>query len=234
MESLMTTTAVQPASRWPHRMAVLVVCATFPLIWIGGLVTTTGAGMAFPRWLTIDGHFFLLYPLHHWAKGPWDQFIEHGHRLPAVAVGLLTILLAIVLWRCESRRWVRWLGVAAVGGVCFQGLLGGLRVELNKQTLAMIHGCFGPLFFALTVAVAVFTSRWWRRAVEMHAQPGDARLLRLALATTALAYVQLAVGAWLRHLGASATGDVFRVAVLFHLVLAAAVVGHALYLGHVV
>jgi cytochrome c oxidase assembly protein subunit 15 len=229
------TIAVSP---WPHRLAVLLVCATFPLIWIGGLVTTTGAGMAFPRWLTIDGRFFAFYSLERWLGGLWDQFIEHGHRLSAIAVGLLTLLLAAVIWRCEPRRWVRWLGLAAVAGVCFQGLLGGLRVELNRQTLAMVHGCVAPLFLALCVAIAVFTSRWWQ------AGPGpstaqtmslrDSRLLlRLSVATAMLAYLQLILGAWLRHLAAGSTGEAFRMVVVFHLVLAAAVAGHALYLAHV-
>ncbi len=241
----------QSDSPWPHRLAVLLVCATFPLIWIGGLVTTSGAGMAFRRWLTIEGRFFLFYSLERWLSGPWDQFIEHGHRLLAPAVGLLTILLAVVLWRCESRRWMRWMGVAAVAGVCFQGLLGGLRVDLNRQTLAMLHGCVGPLFFAMCVAIAAFTSRWWtapaasasveasaRRAATVgenrFARQDYGKLLRFASITTLLAYVQLVVGAWLRHLAAGSTGDAFRVVVLFHLVLAAAVVGHSLYLAHVV
>ncbi len=230
------TAAAQRTSPWPHRLAVLLVCATFPLIWIGGLVTTTAAGMAFPSWLTIEGRFFLFYPIERWLKGPWDQFIEHGHRLPATAVGLLTILLAVVLWRCEPRRWVRWLGLAAVGGVCFQGLLGGLRVNLNQQVLAMIHGCVGPLFFALCVAIAAFTSGWWRSigqgcAGQARQATHDGRLVRLALATAVLSYVQLTTGAWLRHLAAGSTGDAFRIVVIFHLVLAAAVAGHALYLA---
>jgi cytochrome c oxidase assembly protein subunit 15 len=221
-------------SRWPHRLAVLLVCATFPLIWIGGLVTTTNSGMAFPRWLTIEGRFFLFYPLGRWLAGPSDQFLEHGHRLPAVAVGLLTILLAVALWRCESRGWMRWLGVGAVAGVCFQGLLGGLRVDLNQRTLAMIHGCVGPLFFALCVAIAAFTSRWWTAPAKLPARSDDAKLLRFAAVTTLLAYLQLVLGAWLRHMAAGSTAGAFRIVVLFHLVLAAAVAGHALYLAHVV
>jgi cytochrome c oxidase assembly protein subunit 15 len=153
--------------------------------------------------------------------------------LPAVVVGLITILLTVVIWRCEQRRWVRWLGVAALAGVCFQGLLGGLRVELSQPTLAMLHGCVGPLFFALCVAIAVFTSRWWFAPAAVRGRD-DGKLLRFALITTLLAYGQLVLGAWLRHLGAGAAGDAFRVAVLFHLVLAAAVLGHALYLAHVI
>jgi cytochrome c oxidase assembly protein subunit 15 len=220
-------------------LAVLLVCATFPLIWIGGLVTSSGAGMAFPSWLTIDGRFFLLYPLERWLGGAWDQFIEHGHRLYASAVGLLTILLSVSLWGHDDRTWARWCGLGAIAGVCLQGLLGGLRVNLNQQALAMIHGCVGPLFFCLCVAIAAFTSRWWRDApliptLSPKGRGGNSKLLRFAVFTAGLSYVQLVLGAWLRHLAAGSSGKAFHIAVMFHLLLAAAVLGHALYLAHLV
>ena len=72
---------LQPESRWPHRLAVLLCCATFPLIWVGGLVTTYDAGMAVPDWPTTYGYNMFSYPLETWLYGPWDLFIEHGHRL---------------------------------------------------------------------------------------------------------------------------------------------------------
>ena len=87
-------------SPWPHAWAWLLACATFPLIWIGGFVTTTDAGMAFRDWLTSDGHFMLAYP---WLSSVGDKFVEHGHRLLGAAAGFLSIALAVVVWRCESR-----------------------------------------------------------------------------------------------------------------------------------
>ena len=148
-------------SPWPHRWAVVLACATFPLVWVGGLVTTTDSGMAVPDWPSTFGYNLFLYPWQTWLAGPWDLFIEHGHRLLASAVGLLTIGLLILLLRTETRRWMKGVGFAALALVIFQGVLGGMRVLLNERTLAMLHGCTGPLFFAVTVAMVVFTSRSW-------------------------------------------------------------------------
>jgi len=76
----MSTVPTNPGnySPWPHRCAWLLVCATFPLIWVGGLVTTTDAGMAFRDWITSDGYFMPFYP---WLSSAGDKFVEHGHRL---------------------------------------------------------------------------------------------------------------------------------------------------------
>ncbi|HEY7710462.1 MAG TPA: cytochrome oxidase assembly protein, partial [Candidatus Entotheonella sp.] len=148
--------------RWPHRWAVALACATFPLVWVGGLVTTTDSGMAVPDWPTTYGYNLFLYPLSTWLAGPWDIFVEHGHRLLGAIVGCLTIGLVVSLWRSESRTWLRWLGVAALLLVVSQGVLGGMRVVYDERSLAMFHGTTGPLFFAITVAMTVFTSRRWR------------------------------------------------------------------------
>ncbi len=66
---------------------MLLVCATFPLIWIGGLVTTYDAGMAVPDWPNTYGYNLFLYPWQTWVSGPWNLFIEHGHRLFGAVVG---------------------------------------------------------------------------------------------------------------------------------------------------
>jgi cytochrome c oxidase assembly protein subunit 15 len=229
--NILITTPHQPDSPWPHTVALLLVCATFPLIFIGGLVTTTGAGMAFPTWLTIDGHFFLFYPLHRWLGGGWDQLVEHGHRLWASLVGVITIALLLLLWLYDSRRWVWCLGTAALGLVCFQGLLGGLRVIQNETAYAMVHGCVGPLFFGLCIAIAVCTSRVWKRAKLTDETPAGAKFQRLALITAGLAYVQLIVGAWLRHRPSYVGSESYGIAVLFHLLLAAALLLHILLLA---
>src|SRR5262245_28218532 len=123
-----TSPSTAAASPWPHRWAVALACATFPLLWVGGLVTTTDAGMAWHDWPSPYGYNLLLYTWQTWIAGPWDIFVEHGHRLIAATVGMITIGLVIVLWRNESRRWVRGLGVCALALVITQGIMGGLRV----------------------------------------------------------------------------------------------------------
>jgi cytochrome c oxidase assembly protein subunit 15 len=220
----------QIETRWPHRVAVALAIVTFPVIWMGGLVTTYEAGMAVPDWPTTYGYNLFLYPWQTWLFGPWDLFIEHGHRLLAATAGLLSIALLALLWRGESRRWVRWLGAAALALVIFQGVLGGLRVRLDERLLARIHGCVGPAYFALVVAIALFTSAAWRQAKAI-AVPMAGKVRRLALLTTLLAYLQIVVGAHLRHQSLTASPGVFQTAVIFHLFLAGAIAVHAVLLA---
>jgi cytochrome c oxidase assembly protein subunit 15 len=217
----MSPTTLQPAaSPWPHRLALLLACATFPLLWVGGLVTSYDAGMAVPDWPTTYGYNLFLYPWQTWVLGPWDLFIEHGHRLFGATVGMLTIALLLTVWLREPRRWVLYAALGALGLVCAQGLVGGMRVMLDERTLARLHGCIGPLFFGYVVALVAFTSGWWRTAPrEIVARAGG--LQRLAIATAGLAYVQLVLGTFVRHLPAGTTLGQFRMAVVFHLIMAA-------------
>ena len=188
-------------SVWPHRLAVVTVCATFPLLFIGGLVTGKGAGLAVPDWPTTFGYNMFLYP---WSQMVGGIFYEHSHRLAGSFVGLCTILLALALWLKEPRRWLRWLGLGALAMVIAQGILGGLRVVLLENTLAIIHASFAQAFFAFVAGLALFTSEEWRRGHPE--QPSLAiddggKLLRLGIITTALIYMQIVFGAVLRHTG---------------------------------
>lgn len=178
-------------------MAVILACATLPLLFIGGLVTSLGVGLAVPDWPTTFGYNMFLYP---WTKMIGGIFYEHSHRLVASSVGLLTIALALTFWFHEQRQWLRWLGVAALFLVIVQGVLGGLRVVLLQHTLAIIHACLAQAFFALTVSLALFTSAKWRGPVQAAIADGG-RLRRLATITTALIYLQIVFGALLRHTG---------------------------------
>ncbi len=220
---------------WPHRLAVVLCCATFPLIWVGGLVTTYQAGMAVPDWPTTYGYNLLLYPWTTWVFGPWDLFIEHGHRLLGVLVGALTVALVAVVWCCDERRWLRVLSAGALGLVILQGLLGGARVLLDDRLLAMIHGCTGPAFFAYCIGIAVCTSEFWHRGpVAAFALPGrkaeSSPLPRLVGLTLLFSYLQLVAGALLRHLPVTATPTTFQMVVWFHLLNAVILAGHVVYL----
>ena len=213
-------------SPWPHRWAVVLCCATFPLIWVGGLVTTYDAGMAVPDWPSTYGYNLFLYPWTTWLFGPFDLLVEHGHRLLGALAGMLTIGLLVAAGLAERRKWVVYLCGFALVAVIGQGVLGGLRVLLDQRQLAMIHGCTGPAFFALACSIAVVTSRTWR---EAKALPSVERsTLATAILTVFLAYVQLVFGALLRHPSVDAGPHWFRLAVLFHVFTALILAAHIL------
>lgn len=207
-------------SPWPHRLAVALALVTLPLIGVGGLVTTYDAGMAVPDWPGTFGYNLFLYPLSTWWSGPWDLFVEHGHRLLGALAGILTIGLVISVWLGDSRRWMRDASFAALALVIFQGVLGGLRVRLDERMVALVHGCTGPLFFAFSVCLVEMTSRCWRQVTLAQNNPAGRRFARNATLAACLAYLQLTIGAVLRHIPLSAPPQVFRAALLFHLVFA--------------
>jgi cytochrome c oxidase assembly protein subunit 15 len=187
---------IEQNSPWPHRFALATAVATFPLLFVGGLVTSMGAGLAVPDWPTTFGYNMFLYP---WSKMVGGIFYEHSHRLIGSAVGFLTVLLAATLWYKESRQWLRRLGMVALGAVIVQGILGGLRVVLLQQTLAIIHACFAQAFFALTASLVLFTSAEWRRQPEKKITADAGRVQCLGLLTLGFLYLQLVLGAILRH-----------------------------------
>lgn len=201
----------------------MLVCATFPLIWVGGLVTTYQAGMAVPDWPSTFGYNLFAYPWQTWLFGPWDLFIEHGHRLLGALVGVITIALVWSVWRSERRFGIRAAAVGALALVILQGALGGARVLLDERTFAMIHGCVGPAFFAYCVALAVVTCRKWKPVQEEVTALNTQRLHRVAALTVVFAYLQLVVGAQVRHISVMASPGVFRSVVLFHLMMAVVV-----------
>jgi Uncharacterized protein required for cytochrome oxidase assembly len=175
--------------------AVLTVSVAFVLLLSGGLVTSKGLGMTVPDWPNSYGYNMFLFPLSRWVGG---IFYEHVHRLIASGVGLMTIFLALALWMAEPRKWVRVLGYFAVAAVIVQGVLGGLRVTMILDELGIFHGMLAQAYISLLIVIAVATSKAfatggarWR----WHA-PG---LMRWALALTGLVYLQLALGATIRH-----------------------------------
>lgn len=179
---------------WLHRYAKFVVACTALLIAAGGMVTSTDSGLSVPDWPTTYGWNMFTFPVSQWVGG---IRYEHSHRLIASTVGFLTIVLAIWTWRVEPRRWVRRLGFLALAAVILQGILGGITVLLYLPPAVSIgHAGLAQLFFCLTVTLAVVTGPGWRYAV----QPVEDPILRkIALATSALIYAQILIGATMRH-----------------------------------
>jgi len=157
--------------------------------------------MAFPDWPTSLGSYNLINPVDEWWTVP-AYLAEHGHRLVASVVGMLTVVLAVWTWWADPRTWMHWLGGAAVVLVVVQGILGGLRVLWVSLDLAAVHACVAQLFFAVLVAMTVFTSETWREGRGgLPAGRASSRLRRLAYAAAAGIYLQIVLGALLRHAG---------------------------------
>jgi cytochrome c oxidase assembly protein subunit 15 len=177
----------KPRSRALHRFAVLTAFSTLGLIVAGGLVTSTESGLSVPDWPLSYGK--LMPPM------VGGVFYEHGHRMVATTVGVLTLILAFWLARSEDRRWVRRLGILAVAAVIAQGVLGGLTVlYLLPTPVSVAHACLAQAFFCLVVTIAVVTSPRWQPA-----SPRAGAASRLAAWTAGAVFVQLVLGAVMRH-----------------------------------
>jgi cytochrome c oxidase assembly protein subunit 15 len=184
-------------NRGLNRFAIFVACATFFLIIAGALVTSNDAGLATPDWPLSNGQVF--------PKMVGNLFWEHGHRMVATTVGILTIVLMIYILAKEKRSWVRKLGVFALLAVIAQGLLGGLTVKLMLPlAVSSAHATLAQLFFCTTVSLAVFTSRSWMEAKPLREDKETTPLRYLCTAALVAIFVQLVLGATLRH---SATWD---------------------------
>jgi cytochrome c oxidase assembly protein subunit 15 len=176
-----------------HRFAVATAGTTLLLIAAGGLVTSTESGLSVPDWPTTYGQNMFTFPP---SKMVGGIFFEHGHRLIASFVGLLTVVLAVWLARREPRRWVVRLGWAALATVVAQGILGGITViYLLPIPVSVAHACLAQTFFCLAVAIAVVTAPGWRAGRVLE----DTALRRAATAAVGLIFLQLLIGAVMRH-----------------------------------
>ena len=179
-------------NRGLNRFAILVACATFFLIIAGALVTSNDAGLATPDWPLSNGEF--MPPM------VGNLFWEHGHRMIATTVGLLTIALAVYVRLKEKREWIWKLALFALIGVCAQGLLGAITVKyLLPLGVSTAHATLAQLFFCTTVSLAVFTSRSWIEARPMVEEAGVLPLRYLCTAALVTILFQLVLGATLRH-----------------------------------
>ncbi len=181
-----------------HRFAVFLACATFLLIVLGALVTSNDAGLSVPDWPTSFGSLYKIPPMVGGVK------FEHGHRMFAEFIGLLTIIMAVWTQKAEKKRnWVRELAWAALGTVVVQGVLGGITVlRFLPWTVSTAHATLGQSFLCITIVMAMVTSRTWLRTeapfVERNQSPSTPLLASLAAACV---LVQLILGAAFRHSG---------------------------------
>jgi len=175
-----------------HRYAIFLSICTFILLIAGALVTSNEAALSVPDW-----------PLSYGSLTPpmvGGIRYEHTHRVIAALVGLLTIGLAVLLWRKDQRKWVRYLGLAAIGAVIAQGVLGGLTVLLYLHYgMPVAHACLAQIFFGTVVSIAVFTSRWWISDLPQVEDHGSPSIHTLATLNAVVIFLQVVLGAGFRH-----------------------------------
>lgn len=179
------------------------LAATFLLLYAGGLVTSTSSALAVPDWPLAYGMFF--------PPMVGGIFFEHGHRIVAGVVLILSSALTVWLWRSPAGRrhsGLRWFGLAAWFAVILQALLGGATVLFflpkESRIISMIHAVLGQTFFCFMVALTHFTSPGFATHLEATGfrAPSAPRLpwaARPGLFLAALIYAQLILGAVVRH-----------------------------------
>jgi cytochrome c oxidase assembly protein subunit 15 len=182
------------ARAWTHRLALLLSGVTVLLLAAGALVVGTGSSLAVPDWPLAYGQVF--------PPMVGGILFEHGHRLIASGVGLLTVILAATLGFTEPRRWVKGLGLGALALVIAQGLLGGITVLLLlPKAISIGHALLAQLFFVATVILAQVTAPGWEALAAQRAR-GAGHLRNWALLTALLALLSVLLGAVVRHYNA--------------------------------
>jgi cytochrome c oxidase assembly protein subunit 15 len=178
---------------WLHRFTRFLAVMTFLLIIVGGLVTSNDYGLAVPDWPK--------------SYGMWmppmigGVLYEHGHRMVASFVGFLTVILTIWLWIKEPRKWVRILGSIALLAVITQGVLGGLTVLFLLPTpISVMHATLAQTFFCIVASLVLFTSKEGIDPIRPPDQfENHSAMPQLFAFTTISIYLQLILGAWMRH-----------------------------------
>ncbi len=175
-----------------HRFAVFTVGWTVLLLIAGALVTSNDAALSVPDWPK--------------SFGTWTPpmvggvFYEHSHRVIAGVLGVLTLILAILIWVKEERRWLRWFAVIAVGGIVAQAILGGqVVIQLLHYWLPVIHACFAQIMFGALLSIAVFTSQWWISDRPQLDNRGSPSIHSLAVLNAGVIFLQVFLGAGFRH-----------------------------------
>jgi heme a synthase len=175
-----------------HGFAVFTTCWTVLLLIAGALVTSNDAALSVPDWPK--------------SFGTWTPpmvggvFYEHSHRVIAGVLGILTLVLAVLTWVKEERRWLRWFAAIAVGGIVAQAILGGqVVIQLLHYWLPVAHACFAQIMFGAILSIAVFTSKWWVSDRPQLEDRGAPAIHSLALLNAAVIFLQVFLGAGFRH-----------------------------------
>lgn len=172
----------------------LVCFSTLGLIFVGGMVTSTSSGLSVPDWPLSYGTLF--------PPMIGGVFYEHGHRMVAASVGFFMLSLVIALSWSEQRKWVKILGGASLLIIILQGILGGITVLFFlPKPISILHGVLAQTFFILTIVLTYSLSRE-RTTREEHTFYVSSSFVKMNLLCCLLIYVQLILGALMRHTGA--------------------------------
>lgn len=177
---------------WLNRFAIAVATATVFLLFAGALVTSTGSGLAVPDWPLSFGQFF--------PEMTGGVFYEHGHRMVAGSVAILTFILCYFIQVREPRNWVRKLSLAAVAVVITQAVLGGMTVLFKlPPAISISHACLAQIFFSISVVIALSTTRYWQQTPTGWQRTEGVRYTPLCLTLNVLFFLQLIMGSTMRH-----------------------------------
>jgi len=182
-----------------RKLAVVTALTSLLPIGFGSLVTTLGAGMAFPDWPTSDGQGMLSYP---WHLSMGDKFVEHGHRLAGMVIGLCSLILFLTAWFTAASRAVRIGCTLVLAAVVAQGLIGAARVLMDERVMAYAHSVFGCLVFAGLWVVVLMTGKPVAAAQAGQTPERDSLSGRiLVVLFPVIAIAQYSIGGVVRHFG---------------------------------
>ncbi|MGB2621472.1 MAG: COX15/CtaA family protein [Candidatus Acidiferrum sp.] len=176
-----------------HRLAVFTVLWTVLLLIAGALVTSNEAALSVLDWPKSHGV---------WIPSPLTggDIYEYSHRVVAGVLGVLTLLLTILIWVKEERRWLRWFALIAMGGIVAQAILGGeVVIRLLHYWLPVMHACFAQIMFGALLSIAVFTSKWWVADHPPLEDRGSMSIHSLVLLNAIVIFFQVFLGAGFRH-----------------------------------
>ena len=177
-----------------RRLSKIIVFLTLSLIFVGALIKSHEVGLSVPDWPTSYGKQMFSFPFSEMVGG---IFYEHGHRLFATIVGFFTLLQFIVLSFTDHPLWVKKMSFIALVLVITQGLLGGMTVIFFlPPQISIVHGVLAQIFFVSIIFIAYSLSD---SRLNKKKESYPLFIKRGALIITLLVFVQLVLGALVRH-----------------------------------